>query len=308
MSPSPLLLAFFSLWSLLTTPADLSVSLKPTPSLPVQNAFAPPGPYVTTTSAAFVPGDGEYQIFRPASYASLGFASPIITWGNGTSAVPGLYTTLLSHFASYGFTVIASTLESTGSGREMDAGLHYLVTQNGAAGNVYSGHLNVDKIAAVGHSQGADGAARVAEFDPAVTTLLTFSLPASYLALANADCPTAADCTANLELVKQPTFLMSTYGFADSLIDNPEESAELEYNDLPGQAAMGIIAISDGKQADHSSNQDVEDGGNPGGELGYATAWLEYQLRGNPFAATAFTGPDPEITINPNWPGSVTKP
>jgi hypothetical protein len=37
--------------------------------------------------------------------------------------------------------------------------------------------------------------------------------------------------------------------------------------------------------------------------LGYATAWLEYQLRGNATAA----GAHPELVSNTNWPGSVTK-
>jgi hypothetical protein len=35
----------------------------------------------------------------------------------------------LSHLASYGFTVIASTLPNTGSGNEIDAAAHYLVTR-----------------------------------------------------------------------------------------------------------------------------------------------------------------------------------
>jgi hypothetical protein len=48
-------------------------------------------------------------------------------------------------------------------------------------------------------------------------------------------------------------------------------------------------------------------GGNPAGELGYATAWLEYQLRGNATAAGAFTGAHPELAANTNWPGSATK-
>ena len=45
----------------------------------------------------------------------------------------------------------------------------------------------------------------------------------------------------------------------------------------------------------------------PGGFLGYATAWLEYQLRGNATAAGAFTGPHPELLWNLNWPGSAVK-
>jgi hypothetical protein len=45
----------------------------------------------------------------------------------------------------------------------------------------------------------------------------------------------------------------------------------------------------------------------PGGFLGYATAWLEYQLRGDRTAALAFTGPHPELLRNTDWPGSAIK-
>jgi hypothetical protein len=48
-------------------------------------------------------------------------------------------------------------------------------------------------------------------------------------------------------------------------------------------------------------------GGNPGGELGYSTAWLAYQLRSDPTAAAAFTGTNPELVSNSNWPGSAVK-
>jgi len=71
--------------------------------------------------------------------------------------------------------------------------------------------------------------------------------------------------------------------------------------------ALGIILTSDGKLADHTSIQNAAEGGNPGGFLGYATAWLEYQLRGNATAAGAFTGPHPELLSNINWPGSAVK-
>src|SRR5260370_42368061 len=41
-----------------------------------------------------------------------------------------------------------------------------------------------------------------------------------------------------------------------------------------------------------------------GGELGYATAWLEYQLRGNVTAAAAFTGAHPELVSIPTGPAA----
>ena len=87
---------------------------QPAVSDPVQAAFTPPGPYATTTGTVTdASGTVIYDLFYPSNYAAVGFKSPIVTWGNGTGSTPGKYSTFLSHLASYGFTVIASTLPPT---------------------------------------------------------------------------------------------------------------------------------------------------------------------------------------------------
>src|SRR5215475_14129405 len=149
------------------------------PVYPVQAAFAPPGPYATTTGTVTdSTGTAVYHLYYPSDYAALGFQSPIVTWGNGTGASPAKVSDFLSHLASYGFTVIASTLPNTGSGNEIDAAAHYLVTQNGVATSVFHGHLNTGEVASVGTSQGAGGAVQAATKDPAlIKAVMTFSLP-----------------------------------------------------------------------------------------------------------------------------------
>jgi pimeloyl-ACP methyl ester carboxylesterase len=281
-----------------TTTADAAVTY------PIETAYTQPGPYGTTTGTVTdSSGAVIYDLFYPSDYQALGFASPIITWGNGSNATPDMYSTLLTHFASYGFTVIASTQTNTGSGTAIDAAAHYLVSQNTSAGSVFYGRLEVNRVAAVGHSQGAGGATRAATNDPGlIKTLVTFSLPNTSWVAANPDCPAKADCMYYPAQLTQPTFLISTHGPADSVIASP--STELAfYNSIPGDAAVGIITNSDGEAADHSSIQNTADGGNPGGELGYATAWLQSQLRGDASAS----GTSSELVSNSNWPGSAAK-
>jgi pimeloyl-ACP methyl ester carboxylesterase len=274
----------------------------------VQTQFTAPGPVATTTGTVTnSSGTAIYDLYYPSNYASLGFASPIVTWGNGTNATPSDYSTLLLHLASYGFTVIASTLANTGSGNEIDAAAHYLVSQDTTPGSTFYGQLNLNEIAAAGHSQGAGGATRTATNDPTlIKTLMTFSLPNTQWVGANPDCPTAADCMYNTAGVMQPAFFISTHGTLDSIIASPATETSF-FDTVPGHAALGIISQSDGKPADHNSIQNTANGGNPDGELGYATAWLEYQLLGNATAATAFTGSAPELISNTNWPGSAVK-
>jgi pimeloyl-ACP methyl ester carboxylesterase len=271
---------------------------------PVETAYSTTGPYATTTGTATDGAGNTFRLYRPSDYAALGFDSPIVTWGNGTDATPEMYSRLLTHLASYGFTVIASTLTNTGSGNQIAAGARYLVAQNGVAGSVFEGNLDVAHVAAVGHSQGAGGATRAATNNPGlITTLMTFSLPNRMWVGANPNCPTAADCMYDPALLTQPTFLTATNGLADALIASPATQKAF-YNSIPGRAAVGIIQNSEGRGADHSAIQDRE---NPGGLLGYATAWLRYQLRGDTVAAGAFTGTQPELPTNTNWPGSAVK-
>ena len=275
--------------------------------LPIEAAFSAPGPFATTTGTVMKGSKVEYDLFYPSDYASVGFKSPIITWGNGTGDVPDMYSTLLLQFASYGFTVIATTRKNTGSGREIDAAAHYLVKMNATQGSLFSGHLNVHRVAAVGHSQGALGAARVAVMDPKlITTLITFSIPAASLDTTNPDCPVVTDCEVNMASVHQPAFLISTYGREDRFISSPRVDRAY-FSQVKGRAALGTIKTSGGVKVDHASIQNATDGGNPGEEIAYATAWLEFTLRGNRQAARAFTGPHPELTSNPDWPGSKVK-
>jgi hypothetical protein len=270
---------------------------------PIQTAYTGPGPYATTTGAVTAStGTVTYDLYYPASYAALGFKSPIVTWGNGTGGKPSDAAVFLGHLASYGFTVIASTLPNTGSGKEIDAGARYLVAQDSVPGSAFYHHLDVTKVAAVGLSQGAGGSVRAAMTDPAlITTVLTFSLPNTFWVRPNPDCPTRQDCMIALSGLTVPIFLISTHGPFDAVIASPATEGAY-FRSTKVHAALGIILFSDHELADHPSI-----GTNPGGMLGYATAWLEYQLRGDATAARAFTGPHPELLSNSNWPGSATK-
>jgi pimeloyl-ACP methyl ester carboxylesterase len=275
-------------------------------SAPVSATFDAVGPFATRT-ATITEGTAAYDVFRPADYTQLGFKSPIVTWGNGTGAVPTDYTTLLSHFASYGFTVIATTLPNTGSGREIDAAARYLVKANSTSGSVFAHHLDIHAVAAVGHSQGATGAVRTANMDPRlITSVITFSLPALEWSTPNPDCPVKTDCEYRLNRVIQPIFFIATHGPEDAVITDPANE-RADFGSIRGRAALGLISLSEGETADHASVEDSDAGGNPGDEVGYATAWLEYTLRANKQVAAAFSGRHPELVSDPNWPGSMVK-
>ncbi|MBL7495731.1 alpha/beta hydrolase [Frankia sp. CNm7] len=291
-----------------TRPVVRSVFVAPeadAPAGPVEADYSSDGRYATTTEVVADPAGGaRYQLFRPADYSTLGFLSPIVTWGDGTGGTPAQYSALLDHLASYGFTVIAPAQRNTGGGDEMAAAVRYLTAQAGVAGSVFYGRLDGDRVAAAGHSQGAGGAIRAATANPAlIDTVVTFSLPSKTWVAANADCPTKADCMFDLTRLSQPTFLIGTHGPFDSVIASAATERDF-YDQVPGRAALGLIESSGGKPADHNSVQD-RDGHR--GFLGYVTAWLCAELRGDTVAAAAFDGTRPELVGNANWPGSAAR-
>ncbi len=263
---------------------------------------------------------------RPSSYSALSFLSPIVTWGNGTGADPSDYSTLLSHLASWGFTVIASTLPNTGSGRELLEGAHYLVGADDRMGGPYFHHLSVHEVAAVGHSQGATGAVRAAELGGSfVSTVVVFSLPWNGQGPAgstwdrpvdgpeplgwsgaNPDCATALDCWPDPSRLRLPTFLISTRGPLDAVIANPDVE-RCYFEEIKARAALGLVSRSDGKRADHLSIEDTTAGGNPGGLLAYTTAWLLAELRHDPTAAGLFFGSRASMLEDATWSGSQVK-
>ena len=267
----------------------------------IEAVFARPGQYATSSTTG-----STYALFHPSNYAALGRKSPIITWGNGTDATPAAYSTLLNHFASHGFTVIATTSTNTASGNGIAAAANYLVAQASTPGSIFYENLDVTKIAAVGHSQGAAGATRAATNNPnLITTLMTFSLPDLKWAGTGAECPVVQDCLWDTAAVPQPTFLIGTYGPFDSSIA-PPATEQAYFDRLPnGPAALGLISTSNFLPADHNSVMNTY---NPGGFLGYSTAWLYARMFGDPTAAAAFTaGAAPELPTNWNWPGSKVK-
>ena len=299
---------------------------------PVAPTYASPGPWTVGTCdiatasapcAASAPdasaASALYVVFYPTGPGATGVKHPALTWGNGTGAAPRQYSVLLTHLASWGFVVIASTSPSTGTGQEMLAGEDYLVAASAEAGSPLFGAIDVDHIGAVGHSQGADGAAQalLAADAPGsahrfITTLVPIELPGQQwtcIGSTDASCAAAESFDAR-NLVHGAVFFVD--GSKDTLIAPPtqaagtsgEQSVEAYYAATPAQTprAKGTVV-----GADHNDIQDQCTlgvgcaGVGPKGYLGYVTAWLMYQLAGDARARAAFAGSAPEIDDDPSW-------
>ena len=77
---------------------------------PVEQQFGAGGPWAIAHTTFTDPATGfTYELTLPADLGANGFEHPVVTWGNGSWAVPSQYAGVLDHLASWGFVVIAST-------------------------------------------------------------------------------------------------------------------------------------------------------------------------------------------------------
>jgi pimeloyl-ACP methyl ester carboxylesterase len=117
-----------------------------------------------------------YTIFRPACMHE-GETFPVITWGNGTCGQTGGYGPLLATLASHGFVVVASNSRFTDGGNsEMLRALDLAKAVNEDPKHVLYKRLDLSKVGAMGHSQGA-GATANAATDARIKALILWNGP-----------------------------------------------------------------------------------------------------------------------------------
>lgn len=115
----------------------------------------------------------KFSTFYPGAMPD-GEKFPLITWGDGTCAMPEGYGTLLRYVASFGYIIVAAQDMDTGTGGSMLKGLDFMIAENDREGSKYYHHIDTDKIGAMGHSQGA-GATVSASTDPRIKAIIAFN-------------------------------------------------------------------------------------------------------------------------------------
>jgi pimeloyl-ACP methyl ester carboxylesterase len=254
---------------------------------PIESTYAVNGSWAVSTGSITDAAGTTYSLYYPTNLGAGGFRHPIVSWGNGTNAVPSQYSGLLTRLASWGFVVVASNSTATGYGTEITAAANAMVAADANPASAFYQKLNVGKIAAVGHSQGAGGSTRAVIANPGLfTTLVPIALPARIWVSAGQEYDTAQ--------VTRPVFFVG--GSSDWLIASPSTLTGY-YNAVPGGAAIGVL-----KGAGHNTIQ-----GTGGGFPAYITAWLMYQLQGDAYAKGVFVGSTRELTANTNWQNQATK-
>lgn len=238
-----------------------------------------------------------HTVFRPKELGVFNKSNklPIIAWGNGACAnSPWEHVNFLSEVASYGFLVVAigpMPLEGEkGSGKSTSSQLldaiTWAVAQNSDQKSPYYQKLDVTKVAVSGMSCGGLQTLEVAA-DPRVSTVVVcnsgiFNTPGN----GRSAMPNLTK--ENLSKLHTPTLYM-----------------------LGGEKDIAYAnGMNDYERINHvpvfMANMDVGHGGTysqpHGGEFAkVATAWYQWQLKGDQAAGQLFTGEPAGLSKNPNW-------
>lgn len=249
----------------------------------------------------------KFDLYYPTNLGAGGFLHPILTWGNGSNAVPIQYDYLLRHFASWGFVLIATEDKNPGPGQTILDAANYLVGQNGNSASIFYHMLNVSQIGALGHSQGSGGVINAAhKSGGSIKTVVPIELPAHDWCILNL--PTCAD---SASLTSGSVFFID--GSADTLISPPtqtgggEQSIDGYYKAVPSGVVKLKGTLVGPNHNDVQGQPDCKKASFPCtygvyGYLGYPTAWLMYQLQGDNYAHGAFVSGTGEMFSQPqNW-------
>ena len=283
-----------------------------TPTGTIEKKFSVAGPWAVTYTPSMLCCDSKNKaidVFYPTLLGQNGFSHPVLTWGNGSFGTPDRYRYFLEHLASWGFVVVATRDEMTGSGKTMLDALDQLRIDERRPASVFHNKLALNRLGSLGHSQGAGGAlnALIDSTQP-ILTVIPIELPAHAWCLANL--PTCADAS---KLRSGSVFFVD--GSADVVISPPVQDPS-----VPGQESIAgyYAAVPAGidklkgtlLRADHNDIQ-----GRPGctgvpvaccvgvnGYLGYITAWLMDRLQGDVAVHAAFLqGSGEMFSETTNW-------
>ncbi|MFI6168376.1 hypothetical protein ACIBCN_16460 [Nocardia sp. NPDC051052] len=305
--------------ALAVVPATAGVAhADPAPYVPtqgVESKYFQAGPAAVTERLGFGCCDStgaKFDIWYPTD---LGTARhPIVLWGDGTDAVPSQYSYLLRHLASWGFVVIGTENQKTGSGADIRKSLDYLLAQDDDPASVFYGKLDKAAIGAMGHSQGAAGVLNaLRDSGGAIKTAVPLELPAQHF------CSTASTCADTRSLTTGSVFLVN--GSADGLISPSQQlvpwqveglqSNQGYYEATPANLAKVWGTLNGPNHNDVQGQPDCAAASVPCvtgvyGYLGYPTAWLMAQLRGDATAADIFRAGGEFCTPTPNWHNQIS--
>jgi len=238
-----------------------------------------------------------HTVFRPSDVSAATKKSklPIIVWGNGACAnSPWEHINFLSEVASYGFMVVAigpmpqegERTRDRSTSSQLTNAINWAIAQNDDKASPYYGKLDIKKISVAGMSCGGLQALETAPDSRIVTTVICNS---GILGNPGSGMPGMPQLGKD-QLSKIHTSILYILGGEKDIAYANGMDDFNRINHVPAFVA----------------NMDVGHGGTygkpHGGEFAkVATAWFQWQLKGDKKAEKMFTGNPCGLAKDPNW-------
>ncbi len=259
------------------------------------------------------PSLSDYVIFRPKDLRPFGPANPlpVVGWVNGGCRREGSYVSFLEEVASHGYLVVApgsaappqldgaapppakrlTTSERFKriappqiSIRQLLDGVDWVLAEAARRASIYTGKIDGDKLAVMGHSCGGMRALE-ASVDARIKT--TVVLAAGYWRLGG-DLPGIGLTRETLQRLHAPVIYL--FGGASDIVYVNAEADFVEINQVPIFKAY--------QEVGHGLSLRQANGGAYGKVV---VDWLQWQLRRDPVAAQRFVGDACALCTDPTW-------
>jgi hypothetical protein len=280
------------------------------PTGKIERKYYAPGPWAVTIRVGGACCDSavhKFDLYYPTHLGANGVRHASATWGNGSFGRSANYRFFLKHIAGWGIVVIATQDSFTGAGQTILDGAQFLLKANTDPKSIFYRKLNPGQVGAFGHSQGAGGAINaMIRSAGAIKTVIPIELPSRIW------CTLGTNCAEPRNLVSGSIFLIDGSADAISPPTQPswvsgEQSIAADYDAVPNSILKLKAAL---KRVNHN---DIS--GQPScvqnewlcangvyGYLGYLTAWMMAELRGDNYAKSAFVDSTGEIfSQTRNW-------
>lgn len=257
----------------------------------IEGKYMASGDYsVSSTEQVVLQGFGKFITYYPDAIKTSADKLPVIVLCNGTGAPMSKYPAVAKHLASWGFIVIGTEEEYDWNGFAAEMCIRYLelLEKSETVGsdddkkeNIFFGKIDLENVGIVGHSQGGVGVINAITAQPHSSVFkAAVSLSPTNKALAK-DLLWDYDAT----LIDIPFMLISGAGGGDDWVVTGEGLREI-YDDVRSDKIMLRRNDTPHGEVLYSAN-------------GYVTAFFMWQLRGDEYAARAFSGDAPEMFENP---------
>lgn len=266
---------------------------------PVEEKFSKNGESEVKT-ASFESGEQDYDrydIWYPAELENSTEKYPVIIYNNSSGMTDATVDTqnMMTAFASWGFVALGNDHTSSGFGDSASKGLDFLMKLAADEESIFYGKLDFDAVGLCGHSQGGTATFNAASEGKYANSYVFKSICAistPHTELAASDWQKTPYDPSKVSI---PTFLIAG-------TKSDEAGYALDSGICP--LGMGLIANMKAINNDNVIIGRIIDAWHVDTQSAsqtYAIAWFMWTLKGDSFAATAFTGDNAELFRNDKW-------